>query len=265
MCRSVPQMAAALTRIRISRSLTSGTGRSSAHTAPGAGSLLTMPRILVISPHPFLLPAMTAAILMASTMLPQRWRSLSQLFPNAVPWSTDVRIMGSPKVILTPLTDAHLPVAGRSEPATLIAMCPWSWYMATTASYWPPAFTKTVSGGNRPFYFQNLWPSRLRWPGMISLISSSPNKPPSPAWGLSPATAILGSGIPMSVRAEAVSVIVSKTLSRLQRSHALLRETWRGDVRYPEVTVHKHHGVALRPLYERRISQCGRGEDTRPR
>ena len=30
-------------------------------------------------------------------------------------------------------------------------MCPWSWYMATTASYWPArSLTNTVSPGTGP-------------------------------------------------------------------------------------------------------------------
>ena len=44
------------------------------------------------------------------------------------------------------------PVAGStSKPSSLTGMCPWSWYIATTASYWPArSLTKTVSPGTGP-------------------------------------------------------------------------------------------------------------------
>ena len=57
-----------------------------------------------------------------------------------MPWSTEVRITGVPKVTLTPLW----------IPSIFTAMCPWSWYIATTPSYSPwEARANTVSGGHR--------------------------------------------------------------------------------------------------------------------
>ena len=70
--------------------------------------------------------AMAAANRIASVML----RLLAVPFPatsKAVPWSTDVRMKGSPTVTFTP----------SSNPRSLTGICPWSWYMATTMSKSP--------------------------------------------------------------------------------------------------------------------------------
>ena len=50
-----------------------------------------------------------------------------QAMSKAVPCATLVRTIGRPKVTLT----------ARSKPTVLSAMWPWSWYIATTASYAP--------------------------------------------------------------------------------------------------------------------------------
>ena len=47
-----------------------------------------------------------------------------QAMSNAVPWSTDVRMIGRPSVTLTPVSNA----------SSFIGPCPWSWYMHTIAS-----------------------------------------------------------------------------------------------------------------------------------
>ena len=60
---------------------------------------------------------------------------------KAVPWATLVRMIGSPSVTFT----------ARCMPNSFSAMCPWSWYMATTASNWPSrARTIKVSAGSGP-------------------------------------------------------------------------------------------------------------------
>ena len=51
-----------------------------------------------------------------------------QAMSKAVPCATLVRTIGSPSVTFT----------ARWKPTVLSAMCPWSWYIATTASYSPP-------------------------------------------------------------------------------------------------------------------------------
>src|SRR3712207_1176757 len=71
----------------------------------------------------FGLGAICAAWRSASTMLP------TSTFPvpamsKAVPWSTEVRMTGSPTLMLTPA----------SMPRTLTGPWPWSWYIATTRS-----------------------------------------------------------------------------------------------------------------------------------
>ena len=47
-----------------------------------------------------------------------------QAMSNAVPWSTDVRMIGRPRVTLTPVSNA----------SSFIGAWPWSWYMHTIAS-----------------------------------------------------------------------------------------------------------------------------------
>ena len=47
-----------------------------------------------------------------------------QAMSNAVPWSTDVRTIGRPRATFTP----------DSKSSSFDGMCPWSWYMHTTAS-----------------------------------------------------------------------------------------------------------------------------------
>ena len=105
-------------------------------------------------------------------------------------------------------------------------MCPWSWYMATTMSYQPPsALEKTVSGGMGPWASM---PSRRAssMAGEICSISSRPNSPPSPQWGLSPATPMRGWGMPMSRQALSAMPMTSSTRALVARSQASRRETW---------------------------------------
>ena len=95
-----------------------------------------------------------------------------------VPWSGDVRTNGIPSVVLTPVSKA----------ATLKPMSPWSWNRATTIfSGWSSALRNTVSGGKGP---RTGMPSRsaAAMAGLISVSSSAPSKPSSPACGFNPAT-----------------------------------------------------------------------------
>ena len=61
---------------------------------------------------------------------PRAWSSESvkatpcQAMSKAVPWSTEVRMMGSPRVTFTPVSKA----------SSFIGPWPWSWYMHTMAS-----------------------------------------------------------------------------------------------------------------------------------
>src|SRR5262249_35369996 len=87
-------------------------------------------------------------------------------------------------------------VTPRSKPISFIAIWPWSWYIVSTASNAPfLARRKTVSAGNGP---STQMPSRLpaSTTGAITSISSRPKLPPSPACGLSPATAMRGRAKP---------------------------------------------------------------------
>ena len=65
-----------------------------------------------------------------------------QAMSNAVPWSTDVRMIGRPSVTLTP----------ESKASSFIGPWPWSWYMHTIASYRRrcTAWKNTVSAGCGP-------------------------------------------------------------------------------------------------------------------
>ena len=91
-------------------------------------------------------------------------------------------MIGKPRVMFTPDRSIHLPVAGSiSKPSSFTGMCPWSWYMATTASYWPArSFTNTVSPGTGPCTSR---PSALAFSitGVLTSMSWRPNRPPSPA------------------------------------------------------------------------------------
>jgi hypothetical protein len=96
-------------------------------------------------------PTSCAATSIASTML---WALATPLpaMSNAVPWSTEVRTIGRPRVTLTPESALIWPLLGSmTKPSVLTTMWPWSWYMAITASNRPAsAFTYTVSPGTGP-------------------------------------------------------------------------------------------------------------------
>jgi len=62
--------------------------------------------------------------------------------------------------------------------------------------------------------------------GWISSISSTPNMPFSPQWGFSPATAILGSLMPMALQPASAMRMTSRTRSFFTRSQASRKETW---------------------------------------
>jgi hypothetical protein len=103
-------------------------------------------------------------------------------------------------------------------------MCPWSWYIATTASNSPPAARlNTESGGRGPTAPS---PTVSATAGAISLASSEPKRPFSPACGLRPATAIRGLSMPNSVRASCTSLTTVTTRSFLTALIASKRDTW---------------------------------------
>ena len=129
--------------------------------------------------------------------------------------------------MFTPATASHAFFSWLyTKPTTFNGIWPWSWYMATTISYQPPlALENTVSGGTGP---SALMPSAFAASiaGMISSISSLPNRPCSPLCGFRPATPILGSLIPRSLHALSAIRITSNTLCFFTRSQASRRETW---------------------------------------
>src|SRR6185312_15783740 len=119
----------------------------------------------------------------------------------AVPCAGVVIGNGKPPISVTP----------RSNPISFIAIWPWSWYIVTTASNAPfRARTNTVSDGNGP---SAAMPSAraAATAGAITSISSRPKLPPSPACGLSAATAIRGVAMPASRSDAAVRRIASTT------------------------------------------------------
>ena len=124
--------------------------------------------------------ASIAANRLVGEALPEPARS------SAVPWSTEVRMMGRPSVTLMP----------SSKAAYLSTARPWSWYIASWAS--DPARTfrvNSVSAGSGP---TRSMPSarKASSTGAITSISSRPMWPPSPAWGLRPATRMRGRAMP---------------------------------------------------------------------
>lgn len=109
-------------------------------------------------------------------------------------------------------------------------MCPWSWYIATTASNAPPRIlTNTVSPGTGPV---TSWPfaRNSSISGAVTSMSWRPNMPPSPAWGLSAATAIRGRSIPSRRKVATVSSTTRAIRARVARrgtsSSAQWVETW---------------------------------------
>ena len=124
---------------------------------------------------------------------------------NAVPWSTEVLMNGSPRLTLTLF----------AQLCTLIAMWPWSWYIASTTSNLPSiAWLNTVSGGMGPVA-STPWDRAASTAGEMCFSSSSPIRPPSLAWGFSAAIAIRGVGKPHRVKCSCVSIVLASTLSRV--------------------------------------------------
>src|SRR5439155_21272588 len=99
---------------------------------------------------------------------------------NAVPWSTELRTNGRPRVTL----------AAPPMPPLFAGINPWSWYIATTIprSRRFLCLAKNVSAGEGP---STPMPRARAAPvlGSITRVSSSPESPPSPAAGLLPRTA----------------------------------------------------------------------------
>src|SRR4051794_2209556 len=152
------------------------------------------------------------------TAISQAMRKASRIAPGsatplpamskAVPWAGVVMMAGRPPATVTP----------RSNPSSFIAICPWSWYIVTTPWKSPRrAATNSVSAGSGPAASR---PSALSWStaGAMISISSVPSRPPSPACGLSPATAILGAGIPALAIVRFNRPLTSRIFSTVRRS-----------------------------------------------
>ena len=105
---------------------------------------------------------------------------------NAVPWSGAVRTIGRPSVMLTPPRNAA-PSAG-SAPGRDTCTAPRRSWRAPRRGTWCRR-----GGGRSPASLPRAAP---RSPASMISISSRPSVPPSPAWGLRPATASRGSAIP---------------------------------------------------------------------
>ncbi|MNN41622.1 hypothetical protein D3C81_1557520 [compost metagenome] len=103
-----------------------------------------------------------------------------------MPWSTEVRTIGRPRVTLT----------AAPKPLYLSTGRPWSWYMASTASQCSRCLgVNRVSAGSGPIRSRPSARRRARVGSMIS-ISSRPRWPPSPACGLRPQTRMRGLAMP---------------------------------------------------------------------
>ena len=105
---------------------------------------------------------------------------------KAVPWSTEVRTMGKPEADVDPFVEADhldrdvpLVVVHRHHGVELPAVGPGE------DGVRGPGAAEVPAPGSR----------RRRWPGRSPRCSWSPKSPPSPAWGLSPATATRGAAI----------------------------------------------------------------------
>ena len=125
----------------------------------------------------------------------------------------------------------------RDQSCTLMAMCPWSWYMASTPSNAPSmAWLKTVSAGTGPV--ASMPSSRASsTAGPMASVSSAPMSPASPPCGLSAAAARRGSGMPCPAKKSWVSRSAASTFSRVTASQASRSERCvvRGTTRSPGV------------------------------
>ena len=98
--------------------------------------------------------------------------------------------------------------------------------MHTQMSYQPPCISEnTESGGQGPIA---LMPRAfaISMAGLISSISSMPNRPFSPQCGLRPATATRGFSMPRFLQASLASSMHSRTRGVFTRSQASRRLTW---------------------------------------
>ena len=86
---------------------------------------------------------------------------------NAVPWSTEVRMMGRPRVMFTV----------SPKEVCLMAGSPWSWYIASTASRdWRRVGVNAVSAGMGPM--MAAWgPMRVRSASRAGAITSISSRP----------------------------------------------------------------------------------------
>ena len=96
--------------------------------------------------------------------------------------------------------------------------------------------------------------------GAMKRCSSSPNRPPSPACGFSPATAMRGCGWPHVAPARCAMRIVSSTLSKLTSSIAWRSATWIVTSTTRSSLVGQHH--AHRRRAGQRLQHLGVAGDT---
>ena len=144
--------------------------------------------------------------------------------------------------MFTPDSARQVPVAGStSKPSSFTGMCPWSWYIATTASNCRArSLTNTVSPGTGPL---TSIPSarHCSTTGVVISMSCRPNSPPSPACGFSAATATRGFGMPEIAHRRMCEVDgAAQPLWRQQLRHVGQRDM-RGDVAHPHVAVRQQH------------------------
>ena len=101
---------------------------------------------------------------------------------RATPWSTDVLMIGTPRVILVIEPKLRAFMTGNT----------WSWYMPRYASVSFNIFF--VNAVSADFGYEILIFFRLNsfTTGIKTSFSSEPIFPPSPAWGFRPSNVILG-------------------------------------------------------------------------
>ena len=107
-----------------------------------------------------------------------------------------------------------------------MAMWPWSWYIASTASNSPPmARLNTESAGSGPLASIPEFRAAAT-AGAISSSSSRPSNPPSPPWGLSAATAMRALGRPQRVSESLARRSLASTLAQVTKRAASARDLW---------------------------------------
>ena len=147
-------------------------------------------------------------------------------------------------------------VHGVAEAARFSTGRPWSWYIASTAS-WPASRSgrNAVSAGTGPVSRRPVGLQPRAAPGSMTSISSRPRWPPSPACGLRPQTRMRGAAMPNFARRSASRIAQHRRepFGRERRAHRGERQV-RGGERDAQAAAGQHHHGQVAPVCSARYS-----------